>query len=162
MYLRSEVCELTGIQPERFKTLLRRDQLPVHFILAKERAWYRYSSEEVLAVALAEQFMCKIGYADGLPPGVSTAIVEGTRGLMFKPFAARRRDWWIGYVGFDKPNGGQNLAGTLPQIFRKVAVKGLRLFLVNVDETLREIKARAQSAGIAFPAQEPQRDHSRG
>lgn len=174
MYTRREACLLTNIVEHRFRTLARRDQLPVSPVApapklndsedsiegaSKFRGWNRFTAEEVLLIAFAERLMCMLGYADGLPPIPAQKITWNNGSEILRVFAERpASDIWAGYVG--GTDGGWNVAGTLSEVAAAVEDDrkrnpghevALRLFIVNVSEVLREVEARARLHKIDFP-----------
>jgi len=172
MYTRRDVCGLTGIDETRFKTLARRDQLPTllaergpdesHRDEGRVRGWNRFTSFEVIQIAVAERLMCQIGYADGVRPETAAKIASqcgnGIARMLGKPNGP---DIWVGYVGspveHGGADGGQDVADTILQIAKKIAdlrPSAERVFLVNVGEVIRTIEQRAERFNILFPNDE--------
>lgn len=179
MHTRQDVCALTGIPVERFKTLARRDQLPTFHTTpagvsdeildkARERNWNWFAPYDVFRIAIQAQLMAEIGYADGLAASTAEKIVSNNnecirpvfflapKGRIEKP---SHHDIWIGYLGFTDADGGnkggQNLGGSLSNIVSTIKSDERqghksRLFLVNVSAVLREIRQRANRLGIEF------------
>jgi hypothetical protein len=155
---RQTVCALSAIPVARFKTLARRHQLPKLVDAEYDDEGDdegSYSDLDVLAIAVAERLMCQLGYSDGLPPGAAQQIVSNSLGLLEHPFTAGRADHWIGYVG--QTSGGYNVSGTLAQILAEVRSASeecgpaARIFIVNVSDVLRDVKARAERLELPFP-----------
>lgn len=155
MFTRQEVCTLTGISLERFKSLVRREQIAI--ILPDGPGWTYFSAMDVFMIAIQERLSCQIGYADGLSSDTAAKIVsynaQGLRDEVFWQFPAGKDepDKWIGYVGFsgdlDVNNGGKNIFGTLSEVTESIernkSDQPVRVFLVNADSVLREVAARA-------------------
>jgi hypothetical protein len=178
MFSRQATCDLTGISVEQFKTLARRDQLPITLTpnpstravweSAGERGWNRFTSFEVFKIAVFERLLSEIGYADGLGTQTALKIVDNG-GMLADVFemcrncngVPKRADIWIGYLGIanDKSSrnvGGRNLAGVLKDILSSVQKEAVepfspaRLFLVNVSAVMRAVLIRSEKLKIAF------------
>lgn len=81
MFTRQEVCALAAIPVERFKTMIRRDQLPsVHSDAAKDS--YRFSAEAAFTIAIQESLSREIGCADGLSLTTASRIVAYNREII--------------------------------------------------------------------------------
>jgi len=156
MFTRQEVCALTGIPVERFKSLVRRDQIAI--ILANESGWNYFSAMDVFRIAIQERLSCQIGYADGLSADTAAKIIsnnaEGIEEVFWQSLGKKAApDKWFGYVGFsgdlDVNNGGDGVFGTLSEVTKLIERKDrngeqpMRVFLVNADSVLREVAARA-------------------
>lgn len=167
MFTRQEVCALADIQVERFKSLVRRDQLPTINVpssgasdstrdAVREPGWNRFSAFDTFMIAVQESFSREIGYADGLSSKTASMIVSNNRDVIHDVLLApsRTRDQWLGYAGGspNKPGsnelpGGRNVSGTLKDILRAMEhdeAGHARLFLVNVNAVLRDVDARAK------------------
>jgi hypothetical protein len=154
MFTRQEVCVLTGIPVERFKSLIRRDQIAI--ILPDGPGWNYFSAMDVFKIAIQERLSCQIGYADGLPADTAAMISDNNKAALWDffwqfPAGKAEPDKWIGYVGFsgdlDVNNGGKNIFGTLSEVTKSIertkSDEPMRVFLVNADSVLREVAARA-------------------
>jgi hypothetical protein len=171
MFTRQAICALADIPVERFKSLVRRDQLPTINVpiggisdaardAAKEPGWNRFSAEDAFMIAVQEGLSRQIGYADGLSYSSQTAsrIVANNRDaiqdVLKSPSHAHSKDRWLGYAGasVDKRAsgenpGGRNVSGILKEVLETLARDEdgyTRLFLVNADAVLREVQARAE------------------
>lgn len=152
MFTRQEACVLTGIPVQRFKSLVRRDQIAI--IIPNGPGWTYFSAMDVFKAAVQERLSCEIGYADGLSPDTAARIVSNNAEVLEDffwqfPGGEAEPDKWIGYVGFsgdlDVNNGGKNIFGTLSEVTKSLEPNNqpIRLFLVNADAVLREVAARA-------------------
>jgi hypothetical protein len=179
MHTRQDVCALTGIPVERFKTLARRDQLPTFYVppagvsdeildKVRERNWNWFAPYDVFCIAIQSRLMAEIGYADGLAANTAAKIVANNGGDIGRVFhlapkgkieKPSHHDIWIGYLGFtdvDGSNkGGQNLGGSLANIISTIKSADApgsksRLFLVNASAVLREIRQQANLLSIEF------------
>lgn len=178
MFTRQDVCALTGIPVERFKSLARRNQLPTVYApprgapedcqdRAKERGWNWFSPIDVLLIAVQERLTAQIGYADGSDTGTATNVVVNNAGDIGRIFWLASPtigdpspdDLWVGYVGhadrLDGSSGCSHLGGSLARIMQKAggdtAQEGARLVLVNVSAVLRDVRTNADRLKITFP-----------
>ncbi len=159
MFTRQEVCDLADIKPERFKTLIRRDQLPAVLSQVAEDEdanLHRFSAEATVLIAIQENLSRQIGYADGLSSKTAAQIVSQHRAVirdvLMAPASTRSRERWLGYAGgtpikLGDPPGGRDVSGTLKEVVKVLErdeYDHARLFLANVDAVLREVDARAR------------------
>lgn len=175
MFTRQDVCALTGIPVERFKSLARRNQLPTIYVPpagasagiqdhAKERGWNWFSPIDVLLIAVQERLMAQIGYADGFSADTAAKIVINNAGdignilWLASPTIGETspHDIWVGYLGYTDQvggdNGGRNVSGSLASIVGWIEADAdkSRLVLVNVSAVLRDIRNRADRLNIEF------------
>jgi hypothetical protein len=180
MFSRQDVCALTGIPVERFKSLARRDQLPTIYVPpagasedvqdhAKERGWNWFTPIHVLQIAVQERLMAQIGYAGGFGADTAAKIVINNAGDIGRIFwlasapvgEPSPNDLWIGYLGYTdrvgNSYGGRNLSGSIAAIVAEqveVDAEGeqpARIVLANVSAVLRDIRNNAARLNIAFP-----------
>lgn len=178
MFTRQDVCALTGIPVERFKSLARRNQLPTVYVpprgapedcqdRAKERGWNWFSPIDVLLIAVQERLTAQIGYADGSDPRTAANVVVNNAGDIGRIYwlasstigDASQDDLWVGYVGhadrLDDGSGCSHVGGSLARIMETIgddtAREGRRLVLVNVSAVLRDVRTNADRANIMFP-----------
>jgi hypothetical protein len=169
---RKDVCNLTEIDVEQFKTHARRDQLPTFYIpyadeqnldAVGERGWNRFSDLEVVQIAVFERLMCEMGYAKGLAPDSAKVIAFNASGAIQRIFEQEFTiDQWVGYMA--SRDGGQNVDGSLTEIFERIDTfcrqsakaqpKPERIFLVNVSEIIRTLRTRAADLKISFGEEE--------
>lgn len=180
MFTRRDVCTLTGFNENQFKALARREQLVFGTTETPssegdfERHWNRFSAFDVLLVAIQNSLMLRSGYADGLKPETARDIVANNSGAIARLLEeSLKSDQWIGYVG--QPinrycyDGGFHVYGSLTDVAEKVTAHcvdatdpssrrlferdpaALRVYLINVSEVLRTVRARATDHEIHFP-----------
>jgi hypothetical protein len=177
MHTRQDVCALTGIPVERFKTLARREQLPTVCVpptgtseetldRVRERNWNWFTPIDVFRIAIQSRLMSEIGY-DGLAASTAANIVISNSSDIGNVFhlaskgkieKSSHHDIWIGYLGItdadDKNNVCRDLSGSLANIVSTIKSVDQghksRLFLVNASAVLREIRQRANRLGIEF------------
>jgi hypothetical protein len=165
---RKDVCNLIEMDVEQFKTHARRDQFPTFYIAyadeknldaVGERGWNRFSDLEIVQIAVFERLMCEMGYAKGLPPDSAKLISINAGGAIQRIFEKQFSvDQWVGYVA--GRDGGANVDGSLIEICARVEKlyakspnsrpKPGRIFLVNVSEIIRRLRARAARLKISF------------
>lgn len=164
-YSRQEVCALSGIDDERFKTLARRKQIPTcnrkHEINAR---WAGFSTIEVLCIAVGESLRAEIGGEKGMTAESAMTIAAGARERIASAARNPKRDIWIGTVASRMPEWnsasrtktGWRVVGTIAEIAKQIEGErahgdSIRLFAVNVGTVLREVHERARRARIYFP-----------
>ena len=169
------------MDPERFKSLARRHQLPTTFVPIgvhrnneairdeiQQRGWNRFSDFEATCIAVANALVREMGLANGVPNETAVKIVscnggaihEALRSIKPSPSAA---DIWLGYASHGDA-GGANHYGDLATVTVKIlsdlaqGERPARLILVNVSDVVRSMFERAHAAGIAFPQPEADAD----
>jgi hypothetical protein len=175
MYTRARVCTLAGMDPERFKSLARRDQLPTNFVPIgkhkgddniqdeiRTRGWNRFSNFDAACIAVTNALASQMGYADGLTHATASKVVSCNSGAITEALENSKAtpnasDIWVGYVAYGN-GGGANRAGDLASIALTLLAElnageqVARVFAVNVSDVLRTMRQRATEAGFQFPA----------
>lgn len=167
MYTRAELCVLSCLDIDNFKSLAHREQLPVAAPRGRARRSEGYSAIDVLTVAVGQAFISRTGYERGLQPSSAMPIAAAARDWIGKAFAsAAGLDIWAGMIGarvgrFEngKVKAGWHVGGTLAEVSAEVERQNARpdggatrIFLVNVSEVIREVRMRARQEKIFFPA----------
>lgn len=171
MHTRHAVCVLADMQPEHFKSLARRDQLPtIHVPVVSDekieddagtRGWNRFSDVEAVQIAVSNALAVQMGYADGVSHATASKIVNCNGGAIVDALAkigplASGGDVWMSYVAYGDA-GGANRSGDLASItlgiLSEMANGGsvARIFAINISDVVRKMILRATAAGIAFP-----------
>lgn len=164
MFTRSIAALLSGMSEDQIKNFSRSDRAPSFLRSGEDLGpgrWTRYSARDIVLIALAERLRMQIGYAEGLRPDTAAKIAAHAA-WSIEDALASTHPIWAGYVGEpldhtdrgtgEDRKGGYNVAGTLPDISAKIASMPegapVRLFLVNVTEVIREVRARAKQHAV--------------
>lgn len=167
---RAEFTKLTGLTPEFFNSLARRDQLPFLTRLAEgRRGWGSYSTRDaymtILALALADAGATQFE-AGHFIDAEFEQLFDG--GLDVGSAAAA--DHYLGYmrVGeteFDPESNRQSTTtakvpvwGSIEEVAERVLVRQIQtdvlpvlsIVLVNASQHLRELQRRASDLGLGL------------
>jgi hypothetical protein len=166
MFTRQEVCALADTPVERFKSWVRRNELPTAYApisgvldnAPKDSGWNRYSALEVFLIAVQEALFRQIGEFSGIAADTASWIVamnaRTARDVLASSLTATEDDRWIGYAGALRDDTSSkeksvysNVSGTLDDVLKSLQKGGdrhVRLLLVNADAVLRGVQARAK------------------
>lgn len=167
MFTRIDLCALAGIDTDRFKSLWHRRQLPLRQTNnARARRAELYSPLDVLTLAVGECLAGRVGGERGLSAAgamiVAAMVREWTAIAYASPAAA---DVWAACIasrsGRIRQNGelktiwysGGALAHVVASAIgdRQNDQAAIRVFMINLSEVVRDVKARAKQAHIYFP-----------
>ncbi|MFN3349465.1 hypothetical protein [Pseudorhodoplanes sp.] len=171
-YSRQDCCALAAIDDERFKTMVRRQQIPVPHSPRRSGSARRsdaaFSEIDILVVAVGEAIRASVGQDRGLPADSAMRLALAAREYIERAFKQRMAggDLWAGIVvgrvflssrsfGFKTAwYVGGSLSDVMTQIEREQGVSGepVRVFAVNISAVIREVIERADHAGIPFAA----------
>lgn len=167
MYTRIDLCALSGIDIDNFKSLWRRDQLPIAAgANVRARRVEGYSALDVITVAVGQAFISQAGYERGLQASGAMPIAAAASDWIHAAFAKPSGDdIWAGMLGarvgrFEngRVKAGWHVGGTLAEVTAEISRENsrsrsgvVRAFLINVSEVIREVQERARQARIFFP-----------
>jgi hypothetical protein len=158
MFTRQEVCTLADIPVERIKSWIRRNELPTAYTRdqAKQAGWNRFSAVEVFKIAIQESLFRQIGEFSGVAADTASWVVAMNGDAVQKIISSgtpKDKDRWIGYAGALRDGSTKeksvysNVSGSLDDILTALQPAGgryVRLLLVNADDVLRQVQARAK------------------
>lgn len=158
MYNRKQICQLAGMPLEAFKHAAKTDALPISNDDETPVSGYaRYTALDATVLAVAWALRDAGGYmTEGVPfPSAAKVAANAPIGLLVDRYRSGERGLFVGYAAFSPLiGGGVNVYGSLAEIANEALIKGrdayARLYLVDLCQTLSDIRTRAAEHGIAF------------